>query len=74
MYPLFSLPSGHRQKAGGGLPEPPLVVRCRSGVQSYAGWGDTPLSYLDNVGMLRDIFSAIFPDLSVSVKGRLRER
>ncbi len=56
------------------LPEPPVVV-------SYAGLGfnpmqvegDAPLGYLDNVGMLRDIFSAIFPDLGDVQLGRLRE-
>lgn len=35
--------------------------------------GDAPLAYLDNVGMLRDIFSAIFPDLGDVQLGRLRE-
>ena len=56
------------------LPEPPLVVR-------YAGLGFNPLqvdgdsahAHVDNVGMLRDIFAAIFPELGDIQLGRLRE-
>lgn len=48
---------------------------------SYAGLGfnpmqvvrEGPLAYMDNVAMLRDIFSAIFPDLGDVQLGRLRE-
>ena len=35
--------------------------------------GDTPTAHIDNVGMLRDIFAAIFPDLGDVQLGRLRE-
>ena len=50
-------------------------------IVSYAGLGfnplqvvdDAPLAYMDNVSMLRDIFSAIFPDLGDIQLGRLRE-
>lgn len=35
--------------------------------------GDAPLAYMDNVAMLRDIFSAIFPDLGDVQLGRVRE-
>lgn len=56
------------------LPTPPSVVR-------YAGLGFNPLevvgagpvAYLDNAGMLRDIFAAIFPDLGDVQLGRLRD-
>jgi hypothetical protein len=34
--------------------------------------GDQPTAYIDNVGMLRDIFAAIFPDLGEVQLGRLR--
>ena len=48
---------------------------------SYAGLGfnpmevvgESPLAYMDNVAMLRDIFSAVFPDLGDVQLGRLRE-
>ncbi len=48
---------------------------------SYAGLGfnplqvvgESPLAYIDNVAMLRDIFAAIFPDLGDVQLGNLRE-
>jgi DNA phosphorothioation-dependent restriction protein DptH len=48
---------------------------------SYAGLGfnplqvvgSSPLAYMDNVAMLRDIFSTIFPDLGDVQLGRIRE-
>ncbi len=48
---------------------------------SYAGLGfnplqvvsTSPLAYVDNVAMLRDIFAAIFPDLGDVQLGRIRE-
>ncbi len=48
---------------------------------SYAGLGfnplqvvsTSPLAYIDNVAMLRDIFAAIFPDLGDVQLGRIRE-
>jgi len=47
----------------------------------YAGLGfnplqvvlDSPVAYIDNVSMLRDIFASIFPDLGDIQLGRLRE-
>jgi len=71
---VFSYHQDIDEKLGMELPEPPLTVR-------YAGLGfnpmevarDNPLAYLDNVGMLRDIFAAIFPDLGDVQLGRLRE-
>jgi len=71
---VFSYHQDIDEKLAKRLPEPPNVVR-------YAGLGfnpmevtdDAPLAYLDNVGMLRDIFSAIFPDLGDVQLGRLRE-
>lgn len=35
--------------------------------------GDGPLAYIDTIGMLRDIFSAIFPDLGDIQLGKLRD-
>lgn len=35
--------------------------------------GNSPLSYVDNVAMLRDIFAAIFPDLGDVQLGSIRE-
>ena len=56
------------------LPKPPLVVRYAGlGFNPMQIEGDAPHGYLDNVGMLRDIFSAIFPDLGDVQLGRLRE-
>lgn len=71
---VFSYHQDIDEKLAARLPEPPLLVR-------YAGLGfnpmqvesNEPLGYLDNVGMLRDIFSAIFPDLGDIQLGRLRE-
>jgi DNA phosphorothioation-dependent restriction protein DptH len=48
---------------------------------SYSGLGfnplevssQSPLAYMDNVSMLRDIFAAVFPDLGEIQLGRLRE-
>ena len=48
---------------------------------SYAGLGfnplevtgQSPLAYMDNVSMLRDVFAAVFPDLGDIQLGRLRE-
>lgn len=56
------------------LSAPPLTVK-------YAGLGFNPMEvvgkssigYLDNAGMIRDIFAAIFPDLGDVQLGRLRE-
>ena len=71
---VFSYHQDIDEKLSLDLPEAPLVVR-------YAGLGFNPmevvgeqsLAYLDNVGMLRDIFSAVFPDLGDVQLGRLRE-
>ncbi|HAS50526.1 MAG TPA: hypothetical protein DCS21_01735, partial [Gammaproteobacteria bacterium] len=71
---VFSYHQDIDEKLTERLAEPPLTVR-------YAGLGfnplqvdsDAALAYLDNVGMLRDIFAAIFPELGDVQLGRLRE-
>lgn len=71
---MFSYHEDIDEKLTARLVDPPLTVR-------YAGLGfnplqvdsDAPLAYLDNVGMLRDIFAAIFPELGDVQLGRLRE-
>ena len=71
---IFSYHQDIDEKLTAYLPNPPLFVR-------YAGLGfnpmqvddESPLAYLDTVGMLRDIFAAIFPDLGDVQLGRLRE-
>jgi hypothetical protein len=71
---VFSYHQDIDEKLEAKLPVSPLMIR-------YAGLGfnplqvenETPLAYLDNVGMLRDIFAAIFPDLGDVQLGRLRE-
>lgn len=56
------------------LPEPPQIVQYAGlGFNPMEVAGDALMAYLDNVGMLRDIFSAIFPDLGDVQLGRLRE-
>ncbi|WP_411887713.1 ATP-binding protein [Hydrocarboniphaga effusa] len=60
-----------------------LSIAFSGGVRkvSYSGLGfnplqvvdEGPLAYMDNVGMLRDIFACIFPDLGDVQLGRLRE-
>ncbi len=71
---VFSYHQDIDEKLTERLADPPLTVR-------YAGLGFNPLqvdgaaslAYLDNVGMLRDIFAAIFPELGDVQLGRLRE-
>lgn len=71
---VFSYHQDIDEKLALRLPEPPLVVRYAGlGFNPMQVEGDAPLGYLDNVGMLRDIFSAIFPDLGDVQLGRLRE-
>jgi len=71
---VFSYHQDIDEKLAMRLPESPLVVRYAGlGFNPMQVEGDTPLGYLDNVGMLRDIFSAIFPDLGDVQLGRLRE-
>jgi len=71
---VFSYHEDIDEKLGSALAEPPLVVRYAGlGFNPMEVIGDNPLAYLDNVGMLRDIFSAIFPDLGDVQLGRLRE-
>jgi hypothetical protein len=71
---VFSYHQDIDEKLAARLPEPPLVVRYAGlGFNPMEVVGDAPLGYLDNVGMLRDIFSAIFPDLGDVQLGRLRE-
>ncbi len=71
---VFSYHQDIDEKLTARLTDSPLTVR-------YAGLGfnplqvddNAPLAYLDNVGMLRDIFAAIFPELGDVQLGRLRE-
>lgn len=71
---IFSYYEDIDEKPGTALAEPPLVVRYAGlGFNPMEVVGDNPLGYLDNVGMLRDIFSAVFPDLGDIQLGRLRE-
>jgi hypothetical protein len=71
---VFSYHQDIDEKLAARLPEPPFVVRYAGlGFNPMEVVGDAPLAYLDNVGMLRDIFSAIFPDLGDVQLGRLRE-
>ncbi len=71
---VFSYHQDIDEKLGTELPEPPLSVRYEGlGFNPMEVVGDNPLAYLDNVGMLRDIFAAIFPDLGDVQLGRLRE-
>ncbi len=71
---VFSYHQDIDEKLAEWLAPPPLVVK-------YAGLGFNPmevvgeghLAYLDNAGMLRDIFAAIFPDLGDVQLGRLRD-
>jgi len=71
---VFSYHQDIDEKLGLELPEPPLAVRYAGlGFNPMEVVGDNPLAYLDNVGMLRDIFSAVFPDLGDVQLGRLRE-
>jgi DNA phosphorothioation-dependent restriction protein DptH len=71
---VFSYHQDIDEKLGAYLPSPPLVVRYAGlGFNPMQVQGDAPLAYLDNVGMLRDIFAAIFPDLGDVQLGRLRE-
>lgn len=60
-----------------------LTTRLGDEIQlvDYAGLGfnplqvvsDSPLGYIDNISMLRDIFASIFPDLGDIQLGKLRE-
>jgi DNA phosphorothioation-dependent restriction protein DptH len=71
---VFSYHEDIDEKLGSVLAEPPLIVRYAGlGFNPMEVIGDNPLAYLDNVGMLRDIFSAIFRDLGDVQLGRLRE-
>ncbi|NJM11462.1 MAG: ATP-binding protein [Synechococcaceae cyanobacterium SM1_2_3] len=71
---VFSYHEDIDEKLTAQLDHPPLVVR-------YAGLGfnplqvdsNAPMAYLDNIGQLRDIFAAIFPELGDVQLGRLRE-
>jgi hypothetical protein len=71
---VFSYHQDIDEKLAAELSDPPLVVRYAGlGFNPMEVVGDNPLAYLDNVGMLRDIFSAVFPDLGDVQLGRLRE-
>ena len=71
---VFSYHQDIDEKLVATLPAPPLEVRYAGlGFNPMQIVGEAPLAYLDNVGMLRDIFAAIFPDLGDVQLGRLRE-
>lgn len=71
---VFSYHQDIDEKLAARLPAPPTLVRYAGlGFNPMQVEGDAPLGYLDNVGMLRDIFAAIFPDLGDVQLGRLRE-
>lgn len=71
---VFSYHQDIDEKLAKRLPVPPQIVRYAGlGFNPMQVAGDGPLAYLDNVGMLRDIFSAVFPDLGDVQLGRLRE-
>jgi hypothetical protein len=71
---VFSYHQDIDEKLAARLPVPPTLVRYAGlGFNPMQVEGDAPLGYLDNVGMLRDIFAAIFPDLGDVQLGRLRE-
>jgi DNA phosphorothioation-dependent restriction protein DptH len=52
---------------------PNLVRYAGLGLNPMNVYGDSPQGYLDNIGMLRDIFAAIFPDLGDVQLGKIRE-
>ena len=71
---VFSYHQDIDEKLTERLAEPPLTVRYAGlGFNPLQVDGPAPLAYLDNVGMLRDIFAAIFPELGDVQLGRLRE-
>lgn len=71
---VFSYHQDIDEKLANRLPIPPQLVQYAGlGFNPMEVEGTTPMAYLDNVGMLRDIFSAIFPDLGDVQLGRLRE-
>lgn len=71
---IFSYHQDIDEKLTAQLANPPLVVRYAGlGFNPLQVEGNTPTAHIDNVGMLRDIFAAIFPDLGDVQLGRLRE-
>ena len=71
---IFSYHQDIDEKLTAQLANPPLAVRYAGlGFNPLQVEGDTPTAHIDNVGMLRDIFAAIFPDLGDVQLGRLRE-
>jgi DNA phosphorothioation-dependent restriction protein DptH len=71
---VFSYHQDIDEKLAERLAEPPLTVKYAGlGFNPMEVVGDGPLAHLDNAGMLRDIFSAIFPDLGDVQLGRLRK-
>jgi len=71
---VFSYHQDIDEKLAAELNEPPTFIHYAGlGFNPMEVVGDNPLAYLDNVGMLRDIFSAVFPDLGEVQLGRLRE-
>lgn len=71
---IFSYHQDIDEKLTARLADPPLVVRYAGlGFNPLQVEGNTPTAHIDNVGMLRDIFAAIFPDLGDVQLGRLRE-
>ena len=71
---VFSYHEDIDEKLALQLPQQPLVVRYAGlGFNPMEVVGAGPVAYLDNAGMLRDIFAAIFPDLGDVQLGRLRD-
>ena len=71
---VFSYHQDIDEKLAECLAEPPLTVRYAGlGFNPMQVVGDGAVGYLDNAGMIRDIFAAIFPDLGDVQLGRLRE-
>ncbi|TVR66282.1 MAG: ATP-binding protein [Candidatus Competibacteraceae bacterium] len=71
---VFSYHQDIDEKLAARLADPPLTVRYAGlGFNPLQVDGNAPLAYLDNIGMLRDIFAAIFPELGDVQLGRLRE-
>ena len=71
---VFSYHQDIDEKLAQCLNEPPLAVKYAGlGFNPMRVVGDSAVGHLDNAGMIRDIFAAIFPDLGDVQLGRLRD-
>lgn len=71
---VFSYHQDIDEKLSHQLESPPLAVKYAGlGFNPMEVVGDSAIAYLDNAGMIRDIFAAIFPDLGDVQLGRLRD-